>query len=134
MWFVCVFHVAIGAGLNVSLTTLRVMAQIYGAQVDWTPQFVYILKPLGAFMCVLGLLAAVAARDPLRYGVIVYGFAMLFVIRGLQRLVFREEIVTAFAIAPGRNLINMAFFLGLGSVLFGLYRVVERQSGIRIRA
>jgi hypothetical protein len=102
------------------------MASFYGAQVDWTPQFVYILKPLGAFMFVFGLLAAVAALNPLRHRPIVYAFVSLFVIRSLQRLVFGQEVYNAFAITPARNLGNMVLFLLLAASLLGIYRHVEK--------
>ena len=134
LWVVCAAHIAIGVGLNVSSVIPRVMADIYGAQVAWTPQFVYILKPLGAFMFVLGLLAAVAARNPLKYAAITYGFSTLFVVRALQRLVFREEIFETFRIARGRNMVNMAFFFALGLCLYALHRYVEKQSGVGTRA
>lgn len=130
LWFVCAAHIAIGVGLNVSSVIPRVMADIYGAQVEWTPQFVYIVKPLGAFMLVLGVLAAVAARNPLKYAAITYGFSALFILRALQRLVFREEIFAAFRIAPGRNLVNMAFFFVLGLCLYTLHRHVEKHPGV----
>jgi hypothetical protein len=83
---VCAYHLIVGIGLNVSAPGfLQVMAAYYGAQVDWTPQFLYILKPLGAYMLVMGGLAAVAALNPLANRHVVYGFAALFILRALQR-------------------------------------------------
>lgn len=127
LWMVCAFHILVGVGLNMGPGFAKVMAGYYGASVEWTPQFTYILKPLGAFMLVLGLLAAAAARDPLRHKVTAYGFVVLFTIRALQRLVFRRELLDAFSISPARNLGNVALFLGLAAVLFALVRA-ERSS------
>lgn len=119
---ICAFHVVVGLGLNVSPEFPKMMAKYYGAaEVDWTVQFVYILRPLGAFMFVLGTLAAVAATNPLKHRGICFGFAALFIIRGFQRIVFQEEIQTAFGIGAGRNSINMIFFIGLGIVLLVFY-------------
>ena len=42
----------------------QAMAEYYGAQVTWTPEFLYIVKPIGAFMIAIGVMAAAAARDP----------------------------------------------------------------------
>lgn len=126
---ICAFHVIVGVGLNVSPEFPKSMATYYGAaEVDWTPQFVYILRPLGAFMLVLGLLAAVAVGDPLKHRAICYGFAALFIIRGLQRLVFQADIQAAFGIGPGRNLANMIFFVGMGTVLLVLHCYVAAQN------
>ena len=132
LWFIAAFHIGVGFGLNVSEAFPRVMAVYYGARgVDWTQQFLYVLKPLGAFMFVLGCLAAVAAMNPLRQREIVYAFAGLFVLRALQRLVFAEQIYRAFEIPPQRNIMNMIFFLAMGVFLFLLHRYVEKQSALQ---
>ncbi|HET6371929.1 MAG TPA: hypothetical protein VFG76_01390 [Candidatus Polarisedimenticolia bacterium] len=128
LWMVCVFHVVVGVGLNVSSEFPRLMAGYYGATVDWTPQFTYILKPLGAFMFVLGLLAAAAARDPRRYRGVAYLFATLFTIRALQRLVLSEPLHDAFSISPARNMGNAVFFLVLAATLVGLHLWAQRTS------
>lgn len=128
LWMICAFHVIVGAGINLSSGIPAAMASYYGAQVDWTPQFVYILKPLGAFMLVLGMLSAVAALDPLRNKMIVYGFVTLFAIRALQRIVFGGEIYDAFAIASGRNIGNAVFFILMALALFTLHRFVEKRA------
>jgi len=128
LWLICAAHISLGVGLNVSNEFVRLVADIYGAQVEWTPQFIYILKPLGAFMFVLGVLAAMAARNPLGHRVIVNGFVLLFVIRACQRLVYQSEIHDTFAIAVGRNLVAMIFFFALGALLFVLYRYVEKSA------
>jgi hypothetical protein len=80
--------VIVGLGLNFFPQMPKIMADYYGATVDWTPQFLYILKPLGAFMLVLGMLAGFAALNPLAHKTIIYGFAILFSVRALQRPLF----------------------------------------------
>src|SRR6267378_2348621 len=103
LWFVCAFHLSVGVGINLSIGFINLVALWYGARVDLTPQFVALLHPLGAFMFILGVFAGVAAMDPLRYRPIVYGFSALFVIRSLQRVIFKHQIENAFAIDPGKN-------------------------------
>lgn len=127
LWLVCAAHVLIGVSLNISGALTEVVASLYGAQVEWTPQFVYILRPLGVFMLVLGLLAAVAARDPLGNKEIVYGFCLIFVLRSLQRLVFLDDIREAFAIGPSRNILMSAFFVLLAAAIFFLFRQESRR-------
>lgn len=126
---ICAFHVIVGLGVNVWPEFPKLMAGYYGAaEVDWTPQFVYMLRPLGAFMFVLGLLAAVAAMNPLKHRAICYGFSVLFFLRALQRIVFQADIETAFGIGPVRNYVNAAFFLGMALALLGLHLYVAIQS------
>jgi hypothetical protein len=126
LWFVCAFHLIVGLGLNLSSGFPQIMAGYYGATVNWTPELLYILKPVGAFMIAIGIMAAAAARDPLGHRSIVYGLVALFVIRGLQRIAFAEEIGNAVAIDSTRNIINAVIFLLLGGVLFFLYNAASK--------
>lgn len=126
LWFIAAFHLAVGIGLNVSSGFPTFMADYYGATVTFTPAFLYIVKPIGAFMIALGLMAGAAARDPLAHRSVVYGFVALFIIRGLQRIVFQEEIANAVGIASGRNLGNAIFFLLMAGALYALFRAAAR--------
>ena len=130
LWLVCAFHVAVGLSLNLPLGLKEwVATRLYGATVDWSQlQFVYILKPLGAFMMALGVMAAIAARNPLTNRAVVHGFVFLFVLRGLQRVVFLREIQGAFAIPLSRHFGTMAFMFLLAAALFMLSRSVSGQA------
>ena len=128
LWFIAAFHLIVGMGLNVSPEFPQLMAQYYGAQVNWTPEFLYIVKPIGAFMFALGVMAALAARDPLGHVSVVYGFAVLFAFRGLQRLIFQSEIESAVAIASGRNFTAAIFFLLMGAALLVILRFAGKQA------
>jgi hypothetical protein len=128
---VCIFHVVIGAGVNCSKPFMEKVADLYGAKVEFTHQFVTILHPLGAFMLILGVLAAVAAAHPIRYRAVGYCFAALFVIRAVQRVVFKQDLEEAFHIDPTRNLFNIIFFLALGISLAALQWYAERQQSTR---
>jgi hypothetical protein len=122
LWFIALFHLVVGIAVNVSPGMTRSIAAGYGATVDWTPQFVYILHPLGAFMIALGLMAVAAARDPHRYEWVVLGFVALFAIRALHRILFADVLSSAFSIAPSRNTINMVVFVVQAILLFMLWR------------
>ena len=122
LWFIALFHLVVGLAVNVSPALTRAIAAAYGATVDWTPQFVYILHPLGAFMIALGLMAIAAAHDPHRYNWVVFGFIALFAIRALHRLIFAGVLSSAFSISPSRNMLNMVVFAVLAILLFGLWR------------
>jgi hypothetical protein len=118
LWITCAFHVMVGLSLNLDIGLKEwVGSSLYSAQVDWgQPQFVYILKPLGAFMFILGVMAAIAARDPLHNKSMVYGFALLWLIRSSQRLIFWTEIQNAFAISFG-SMISGTIVVFLSGVL-----------------
>ena len=125
LWFIAVFHLFVGLAVNISDDFTRMIAAGYGATVDWTPQFIYILHPLGAFMIVLGFLAAVAARDPERYDAVVFGFIGLFVIRGLHRVLFGSVLASAFGIPASRNTFNMVLMFAQAILLYLLWRAAR---------
>jgi len=101
-------------------------SSLYNAQVDWSDgQFAYIMKPLGAFMIALGVMAALAARDPLGNRPIIIGFAVLFTMRGLQRLLFMNEIERVFAIPTSKSLLQMVVMLSLALALMLLLRAAS---------
>ncbi|MFC1695251.1 hypothetical protein ACFL1C_03895 [Pseudomonadota bacterium] len=127
LWGICAFNVFIGIGLNISPDFPQLVAGYYGAEVSWTPAFLYIIKPLGAFMIAIGILAGVAARHPLEHSAIIYGVAVLFLLRGLQRLVFQDEIAVAVNIDSIRNIGNAVFFLVLAVFLVGLHRIAAKS-------
>ena len=110
LWVVALMHLVVGAGFNIAPGFARYMADVYGAEVHWTPELNYILRPLGAFMVALGVLAVVAALYPLRYRVITYTFVLLFLARALQRIVWASQVQEAFGISAQRNLANIIFF------------------------
>jgi hypothetical protein len=122
MWFVAAYHLFIGISLNLSPTFTQLIADAYGAKVDWTPQLVYSFKILGAFMVALGILAALTARDPLRHPIVPLGFVILFALRALQRLVFMREIESAFGQTPPRLVIQFVLMAGLAVALFLVQR------------
>ena len=127
LWGICAFHLIVGLGLNVSGDFPQLMAQYYGAQVNWTPEFLYILKPVGAFMFALGVGAIFAAREPLGHPAVVYSFVALFIARGLQRFAFQGDIETLFNIAGARNTGTGIFFLVMGVALLLLFRAASKQ-------
>lgn len=133
LWVVCAFHVLIGLSLNVDLGLKEwVGSSLYNAQVDWSDgQFTYIMKPLGAFMIALGVMAALAARDPLGNRPIIIGFVLLFTMRGLQRLLFMDEIEQVFAIPSSRSLIQMVVMLSMAVALWLLLRASTTGAGVR---
>lgn len=125
LWFSCAFHLIVGIGLNVWPAFPQMMAGYYGASVDFTPQFLYIIKPLGAFMIMVGLVVMAAARDPLNNPAIVYALVVLLAIRGLQRFVFQDAIVSDLAIESSRNVVNGIVFLVLATIFAVLFRLAS---------
>ena len=118
----------IGASVNLIPGSLPFFAALYGAEMSFTPEFVYVIKPLGAFMVALGAIAAAAALDPLRHRAVIYCFVLLFVLRSAQRLLFADEIHSVMGIDTTRNLLAVGFFLLLAAALLGLERAATQRA------
>ena len=127
----CAFHVLVGLSLNVDIGLREwVGSSLYNATVNWSDgQFAYIMKPLGAFMLALGVMAGMAARNPLGNRSIIIGFAVLFTLRGLQRLLYMNEIESVFAIPASRSMIQMVVMLALALGLVLLLRAASAGEG-----
>ena len=124
MWVVALMHLIVGAGLITGPGFARYMADVYGAEVRWTKELMYLLKPLGAFMCTLGVLAAVAAWNPVRHRAVMAAFVFLFLVRAAQRVIWRDEVQQAFGISASRNVANMIFFASMAFAILVLDRLV----------
>src|SRR4029079_11744238 len=90
--YVSLSHIVIGGGAMLSTDFQKRVADLYGVTEQLSPQVVYLARPLGAFMMVLGLMGLAAVRDPVRHQLLVYGFAGILILRDLQRLVHQDEI------------------------------------------
>jgi len=126
---VCAFHLAVGLGVNISDDVPGMMAKYYGAtSVEGNLQATYLLRPLGACMFALGLLAAVAATNPMRHKTVVYVISILFMFRGIDRIVCHQEITDAFGVSGPRNTVHAIVLLAVGVTLFVLHLFVEGRA------
>jgi hypothetical protein len=129
LWFISASHVVLGGAIMISERLQGFIATLYGASVEIEPQLQYMLRPLGAFMLALGIAAGAAAMRPLRYQPIVWAFVVLFGLRVIQRLVFRDLISERFGITNSK-LIGASVFFGILAVLL----IVLLRSAARIES
>lgn len=120
LWFVALSHLAVGVVIMASPGFQQLMAEVYGAEVTWTPELVYLLRPMGVFMVGLGLVGVVAALDPVRYRAVVFAFVVVLLLRVGQRVVHRDEIAQAFDLSAGRQMLNGSFFFLIALALLAL--------------
>ena len=129
LWFASLSHLIIGAGIMLSSSFQHEVALLYGAEVDWSPQFTYILRPLGAFMFVWGILLAAAAIDPPRHRLIAFGLCGVLLIRVLQRMVLHQDVQDAFSISAAKNA-GMALFFLVEAILIALLMYRVRRTAV----
>jgi hypothetical protein len=116
---VAVAHLFLGAVAFIAAPEMitRYAALTYGAAVTITPPLQHVVRILGAFMLAIGVMAALALRDPVRNRAIVDGIAILQLLRVAQRFIFSAQIQEIFAVPSGRLLLQSAFFLVLALAL-----------------
>ena len=132
MWIIALSHLIIGVALVGPQGFREMVAAAYGAEVTWSPQFSYILKPLGVFMMALGAIGVMAARRPLTNKPVIFVFVLLLAARVVQRFIHTSEITDAFAIPMSRSYFNAAGF-GLLSLLL-LVTMIFANKGSMIDA
>ena len=127
--FIGLFHVIAGIGLMFSVQFQKFAVVLYGANLAWDAKDIYFIRIIGSFAFVLGYLAAMASRDPLKYKIIIIGFIEFFVLRNINRHLYSHELYAGFGVSPLVNDLTTIFF-GIQAVLLGglLWRATRKES------
>src|SRR5215813_1753661 len=122
LWFIAVYQFLCGFLLLMSPGFAQLVVTWYGATVDWTNQFTFILKPLGAYMLMTGLIAASAARANVPHPTIITSLAVLFTVNALYRILKFQFVHQIFGIAVWHLMGQIVVLLGLAAALTLLSR------------
>jgi hypothetical protein len=117
--FISAFHLIAGVGLMFSLPFQQWAVALYGAHVSWDASSVYFIRIIGSFAFVLGFLALMASRDPLKYKIVVIGFIEFFILRNINRHLYSNELYAGFGVSPLVNDLTTAFF-GVQAILLAV--------------
>jgi hypothetical protein len=112
---ICVYHLVLGgcAFLSEDLAVWLADA-LFSVRVEPTPQVNYLVKLLGIYAILFGLLAATAARAPERHPALLNLVIVLYILRVLNKLVFADLFVRAFNAPPARTWIDIAMLVAFG--------------------
>jgi hypothetical protein len=95
----------------------RYAAVLSRASVRLTPELNYLLKPLGLYVMMFGVLMGYAMIFPAESSsIITWGAAVLF-LRAIQRIVISRELQKLFNIPVGLNLLHCAYLFLLALTL-----------------
>lgn len=108
--FIAIFHFVFGLGLMISVDFQKAAITGYGGSLEWTTATTYFIRIIGSFAFVLGYLAWMASRDPIKHKVIIIGFIEFFILRNINRHVFAEELYTALGVSKSMNIMTSLFF------------------------
>lgn len=110
MYLITAFHLIAGAGLMFSISFQRFAVGVYGAELAWNARNIYFLRIVGSFAFVLGTIAAMAARNPLKHAIVVVGFIEFFVLRNVHRHLYSQELYEGFGVSSLTNDLTTVFF------------------------
>lgn len=129
--FIAVFHLVFGFGLMFSVTFQKAAISLYGARLDWQITDIYFIRIIGSFASVLGYLAWMAARDPLRHKIVVIGFIEFFVLRNISRHLFADELYVALQVSQAINALTSVFF-GVQAILLAylLWAAIKEEESL----
>lgn len=116
--FIAIFHLVFGLGLMVSIDFQKTAISFYGGTLEWTPTPIFFIRVIGSFAFVLGYLALMASRDPMKHKVIIIGFIEFFILRNVNRHFFSDEVYSVLNISRTMNIMTSIFF-GLQALLLG---------------
>lgn len=132
--FIAVFHLVAGIGLMFSVEFQKFSLIMYGGTLAWDAKDIYFIRVIGSFAFVLGYLAAMAARDPLKYQIVIIGFIEFFILRNINRHLYAQELYLGFGVSPLVNNLTSLFFglqaLLLGGLLWQAWRKKDGRLGI----
>ena len=114
--FIAIFHLVFGFGLMFSIDFQKAALANYGGTLDWNSANIYFIRIIGSFAFVLGYLAWMASRDPLKHKVIIIGFIEFFILRNINRHLFANELYDALNVSQMMNVMTSLFF-GLQALL-----------------
>ena len=103
--FMGVYHILMGI-LGIASGSLAAWGAhtLWHANVTVDPQFTYLAKFLGAYVVAFGIVLLFIAKDPVRYGALVYPAVVVAILRIGERLVFASDLKAAFGIGMDRTI------------------------------
>lgn len=123
LWLSLFYHMFVGAAVLVSVQFTRLIAKkLYSLTLpeNLDPRYEFVLKPLGTYAVMTTVLCGYALwtkNTEFRFFMLAL-LALLYVMRALVRLFYRDLFFRAYATPFKRNLVNIVFNLALaGSIL-----------------
>ena len=97
----------------------KMVAMVFNFNLTMDAQAIWMLKPIAAYMLIMGIIAFFAAQKPSAHKSIIYAIAVLVLIRSIQRIFFalqgNEFLLNA---DPIRNIVVIVCYLFMAAVYY----------------
>ncbi len=129
LWFIAVYQFVVGALLLLTPDLSRLVVGFYGSDVQVTPEFAFILKPLGAYMLMTGLIASGTARANVPHPSIVAALVVLFAMNVIYRIGSFQYVQSTFGIPQWHLIGQIVILAAIGIALALLSRAAMKSTG-----
>ena len=119
LWLIALYHILFGAAAFLSASMAeRLASSVFGIRLVMEPAMAYVVKVLGTYAITFGVMAAVAARDPVRHRPLLHVIVLLYALRVVTKLVFKAQYAAGLQVADGRIWTEAALLLGFALGVF----------------
>ncbi len=119
LWAIALYHVVLGGGAFLSADLAQQLARsIFGIELTLDPAMAFVTKVLGVYAITFGLIAYIAARDPVRYRVLLNLIVFLYVLRILNKVVFKAEYLAGLHVSLTRLWVETALLSGFALAVY----------------
>lgn len=135
---IAIYHVLLGVVATLVPDLAAELAPVmYGISLEvlapLKPEYLVIIRFMGAFAITFGLLMAFAAWDPLSNGTIVLGGAIFFSLRILDRILGADTLISSFQTTPSQNLAHI-LLMGSFVIILGIFSIYRSRVTSRVAA
>ncbi len=117
LWSIAVYHLAAGIVATFFREAAASLAGLlFGVAITMDGQTELLVRYLGAFGIAFGVLAAMAALDPVRNKAIIYGAVVYFVARAFDRIAF-ASLLAEHHVGPAPNWFRIVVIVGFAAAL-----------------
>jgi hypothetical protein len=118
---ICIYHVVLGLATFVSGDlTVKLAKSIFGLNLEMTPQMSYIVQLLGVYAIAFGLVAGLAAADPLKHPVLLNVIVVLYALRILNKLISMNQFQQAFGASMAKVWTDVVLLAAFGIAVVAL--------------
>ncbi len=126
------YHIFMGAAATFLPAEAAKLAPIfYGISLEifapMKPEYLIIIRFLGAFAFTFGLLVAMAALNPIKNLNIIMGAAIFFALRILDRVLGADTLISSFNTTSTQNMIHILLMISF-VVILGAWAITIKRS------
>ncbi|MCH7850900.1 MAG: hypothetical protein IH845_04630 [Nanoarchaeota archaeon] len=128
LWDMALYHLLLGfVGLIYNTELEEISSLIFNLSLKITPETLWLIKPLAAYVFVFGIMMAIAAYDPMKFRPIIYAGLAILLIRFVQYIDFIFNASNSAASNPFQPIALMLVVIFTGFVFLFLLNKIRPE-------